>query len=165
VRAQRIQVRSQMLPQISASTGETVMQLNLASYGFTSLSTAIPAIIGPFQYMQLHATFEHRWDLRAAEVQQTAAGRAFSAARAEHLPSISFSGYYGISGTHPNQSHGDFAAQGTINVPIFTGGKISGDIRQAQANMRLRQFEYADQKAKVEQDVRSALVQLRVAAG
>jgi outer membrane protein TolC len=103
--------------------------------------------------------------LQAAEAQRTAAERTLSAARGERLPSVSFNGYYGASGTHPDESHGNFAAQGTINVPIFDGGRISGDIRQAQATLRQRQAEYDDQKAKVEQDVRNALIQLRVAAG
>jgi outer membrane protein TolC len=113
----------------------------------------------------LRSAFERRWDLRSAEEQRTAAERALSAARGERLPSVSFNGDYGVSGTHPNESHGNFVAQGTVNVPIFDGGRISGDIRQARATLRQRQAEYDDQKAKVEQDVRNALIQLRVAAG
>jgi len=312
VRAARMQVLSQILPQISASAGESVLQLNLSSYGFNAISPSIPGVIGPFQYVQAQANFSwsglsltnlrnvqaanavdrgtqlsardarelvvlavggsylqvvsgaariesqrrqveyaqaiydrantqlsagtntrvdltrslvqlqveqerllsfqgdyeqekiafarliglaqdtdivftepmefkqlavveqeealrtafgHRLDLLAAAQQRTAAERALSAARGERLPSVSFNGYYGASGTHPEASHGDFAAQGTISIPLFDGGKISGDIRQAQATLRQRQAEYEDQKAKIEQDVRNVLVQLRVAAG
>jgi len=113
----------------------------------------------------LHAAFARRWDLLSAEAQRDAAVRALSAARGERLPSVSFNGYYGANGSHPAESHGEFVAQGTVSVPIFDGGKISGDVQQAQATLRQRKAEYEDQKGKVEQDVRTALIQLRVAAG
>jgi len=57
VRAQRLQVLSQMLPQITVSASESVMQVNTASYGFNTISAAIPAMIGPFQYVQAQANF------------------------------------------------------------------------------------------------------------
>ncbi len=113
----------------------------------------------------LHAAFARRWDLLSAEAQRDAAVRALSAARGERLPSVSFNGYYGANGAHPAESHGEFVAQGTVSIPIFDGGKISGDVQQAQATLRQRKAEYEDQKERVEQDVRSALIQLRVAAG
>ena len=319
VRAQRMQALSQLLPQITASVGETVTQINLASYGLNTLgkslgtqASAFPSIVGPFQYVQaqanlswnalsltnirnvqaanavdraarlnaqdarelvvlavggsylqvvsaaarieserlqvkyaqatynqaktrlsagtntrvdvtrslvqlqaeqerllsyegdyeqqkiafariiglpqdagivftealapkdlpsvdgteaLHDALAHRRDLLAAAAQVEAAERALSGAHSERLPSISFNGYYGASGIHPNQSHGDFVAQGTVNVPIFDGGRISGDVAQARATLRQRRAEYEDQKGKVEQDVRNALIQLKTAAG
>jgi outer membrane protein TolC len=52
-----------------------------------------------------------------------------------------------------------------LSIPVFDGGKISADVQQARATLRQRQSEYEDQKAKVEQDVRNALIQLRTALG
>jgi outer membrane protein TolC len=113
----------------------------------------------------LQSALEHRWDLRSAESQMQAAERIVSAARSERLPSLSFNGYYGVMGPRPNDSHGVFVASGTLNIPVFDGGKISADVQQARATFRQRQAEYEDQKAKVEQDVRDALIQLRTALG
>lgn len=113
----------------------------------------------------LQSALEHRWDLRSAESQMQAAERAVSAARSERLPSLSFNGYYGVMGPRPNDSHGVFAASGTLNIPVYDGGKISADVQQARATLRQRQAEYEDQKSKVEQDVRNALIQLRTALG
>jgi outer membrane protein TolC len=113
----------------------------------------------------LQSANAHRWDLRSAEAQMRAAERTISAARSERLPSISFNGYYGAMGPRPNDSHGVFVASGTLSVPVFDGGKISADVQQARATLRQRQAEYQDQKAKVEQDVRNALIQLRTALG
>jgi outer membrane protein TolC len=113
----------------------------------------------------LQSANAHRWDLRSAQAQVHAAEQTISAARSERLPSISFNGYYGAMGPRPNDSHGVFVASGTLSVPVFDGGKISADVQQARATLRQRQAEYQDQKAKVEQDVRNALIQLRTALG
>jgi outer membrane protein TolC len=113
----------------------------------------------------LHAALQHRWDLQSAEAQMHAAEQTVSAARSERLPSLSFNGYYGAMGPRPTDSHGVFVASGTLSVPVFDGGKISADVQQARATLRQRQAEYGDQKAKVEQDVRNALIQLRTALG
>ncbi len=117
------------------------------------------------QMGSLRTAFEHRRDLLAAEAQVKAAERALSAAHAERIPSVSFSGDYGASGPTPTNAHGVFTATGTVNIPIFQGGKIRGDVQQAEATFHQRQAEYADQKNKVEQDVRNALIQLRAAIG
>ena len=113
----------------------------------------------------LRAAFENRLDLRAAHAQLRAAERALSAARAERLPSVSFTGYYGAMGTEPTSSHGVFVASGTVNIPVFDGGRIGADSRQAEATLRQRQSEYLDQKGQVEQEVRNVLIRLRTAAG
>jgi outer membrane protein TolC len=113
----------------------------------------------------LRAALEHRWDLQSAEAQVRAAEQTVSAARSERLPSLSFNGYYGAMGPRPTDSHGVFVASGTLSIPVFDGGKISADVQQSRATLRQRQAEYEDQKAKVEQDVRNALIQLRTALG
>jgi outer membrane protein TolC len=113
----------------------------------------------------LRSALEHRWDLRSAETQMHAAEQTVSAARSERLPSISFNGDYGAMGPRPSDSHGVFVASGTLSIPVFDGGKISADVQQARATLRQRQAEFQDQKAKVEQDVRTAIIQLRTALG
>ncbi len=113
----------------------------------------------------LQSAFEHRWDLRSAEAQVRAAEQVVSSARGERIPSLSFNGYYGATGPSPTDSHGVFVAAATLNIPVFDGGKISADVQQARATLRQRQAEYQDQKGKVEQDVRNALIQLRTALG
>lgn len=119
----------------------------------------------PDEASALHAALEHRWGLRAAAAQVKAGEEALSAARAERLPSLSFDGHYGAIGPRPNDSHGVFAVTGTLNIPIFDGGRISSDVRHARATLRQRRSEYEDEKGKVEQDVRDALIQLRTAMG
>ena len=128
----------------------------------------------PFGYRELQAVdemgalrtaFDHRTDLRAAEAQVKAAERTVGAARAERYPTVTASGDYGAIGIAPDNSHGVFTASASVNIPIYTGGRIRADTLQAEASLKQRQSEYQDEKSQVEQDVRNALIQLQTAIG
>jgi outer membrane protein TolC len=135
-----------------------------ADFEFTE-PLATPDLPAIAEASELQAAYDGRSDLRAAERQLKAAQQALSAARAERLPSVSFSGNYGAMGVDAGNSHGVFAATGSVTLPLFDGGAISADVRQAEATLRQRQAEYQDQRGQVEQDVRIALIRLRTAAG
>ncbi|HZQ51402.1 MAG TPA: TolC family protein [Bryobacteraceae bacterium] len=113
----------------------------------------------------IRQAFQSRADLRSADAQVQAAERALSAAHAERLPSASVSGDYGVMGPNPTNTHGVFAVTGSINVPVWQGGRIKGDIQQAEATLHQRQAELADLRGRVEQDVRTALIDLETAQG
>ncbi len=113
----------------------------------------------------LEKAFKHRWDLQAAEAQVRAAERVVSAAHAERLPSVSLNGDYGLLGPNPASTHGVFAVTGSVNLPIWQGGRTKGDIEQAEASLHERQAEFADQRGRVEQEVRTALIELETAMG
>lgn len=108
---------------------------------------------------------ERRADLQALQAQVNAAQQALSAARAERLPSITLNGDYGTLGPNPTSSHGVFAVTGTVNVPIWQGGRTRGDIQEAQSTLDQRRAELADTRAMVEQDVRNALIELKTSVG
>ncbi|MDQ2711863.1 MAG: TolC family protein, partial [Acidobacteriota bacterium] len=93
------------------------------------------------------------------------AERALSAAHAERLPSVSLNGDYGVLGPNPLHTHGIFAVTGAVNVPIWQGNRTKGDILQAETTLHQRQAELADQRARVEQEVRTALIDLKTAVG
>ncbi|MBV9295096.1 MAG: TolC family protein, partial [Acidobacteriaceae bacterium] len=113
----------------------------------------------------LQRAYQHRSDLLAAEAQVSAAERVLSAAHAERLPSISLNGDYGVLGPNPASTHGVFAFTGSVNLPIWQGGRAKGDIQEAEATLHLRQAELADQRGRIEQDVRTALIELETAMG
>ena len=105
-----------------------------------------------------------RADLKAAGAQVSSATYLRSAARAERLPSLDVSADYGVIGTNPAQSHGTFSVTGALRLPIWQGGRIEGDIAQAEAALDLRRAEVQDLRGKIESDVRSALLDLEAAA-
>jgi outer membrane protein TolC len=88
-----------------------------------------------------------------------------SAAHAERLPSVTFNGDYGVLGANPVETHGVFTATGSVTVPVWTGNRVKADVEQADVALRQRQAELADQQGRVEQEVRSALIELETATG
>jgi outer membrane protein TolC len=121
---------------------------------------ALPAVPAAIE-----RAFRYRSDLAASEAQVSAAAASLSAARGERLPSLSLNGNYGVIGPNPASTHGVFAATASLNVPIWQGGRAKADIEQAQATLHQRQAERDDQRTRIEQDVRAALVDLETAAG
>lgn len=105
----------------------------------------------------------HREDLQAAEAQLRAAEEARKAAGAERLPSATINGFYGMQGTNPNTGSGVFQATASLNVPIFTGGRVHADTAQADAVVSERRAELLNQRGAVELEVRNALIDLDVA--
>jgi outer membrane protein TolC len=61
-RAQRLQVRSALLPNISGSISETAEKVNLAVEGFSSSTLGIPlsfpTVVGPFHYYDAHGSLQ-----------------------------------------------------------------------------------------------------------
>jgi len=112
----------------------------------------------------LHQAILQRSDLKAAEAQIRAAEHTVSAARAERLPSLSLNGDYGVIGTNPAQSHGTFSVTGTLHVPLWPGGRIGGDIEQANAAAAERRAESDDLQRQIEAEVRNAFLDLHAAA-
>ena len=108
---------------------------------------------------------KQRADLKAAQSQVEAAAKALSAARAERLPSASVSGDYEAIGTNPANSHGAFTVVGTLNIPIWQGGRPAADIAQAQAVLAQRQAELEDTRGQIEAEIREAYLDLEAAAG
>lgn len=106
-----------------------------------------------------------RSDIRAAESQLKAAELAFSAARAERLPSATLNGDYGTLGPSPEHQHGVFAVTGAVNIPIYRSGRMRADEAQAEATIAQRRADLADRKAAVEQQIREALIELKTANG
>jgi len=112
----------------------------------------------------LERAFASRSDYQAALERVRAAQRARKAASAERLPTLAFNGDYGDIGLSPGASHGTFTAAGTLTIPIFQGGKVRGDVLQADAALRQREQELADLHGRIDYQVRTALLDLKSAA-
>ena len=122
--------------------------------------SAVPEPAGAVQQ-----AFQARWDLKAAESQVRAAEIVVSAAHAERLPSATLTADYGVLGPSPGSNHGVYTVTGAVNVPLYQGGRVKADVEQAEATLHQRQAELADQRGRVEQEVRSALIELETAIG
>jgi len=111
----------------------------------------------------LQIAYKSRSDFRSALDSQKAAAQTLSAARGERYPTVAVNGDYGDIGSTFGHSHGDFTFQAGIRVPLFTGGRIKGDITQAEAELRQRKAEAENIRGQIDQDVRTALLNLNAA--
>ena len=113
----------------------------------------------------LSIAMSQRGDLKAAQAHVEAARKALAAARAERLPSLSVSGDYEVIGTNPSQSHGAFTAVGTLSIPVWQGGRVAGDVAQAEAVLAQRQAELEDTRSEIEGEIRQVYLDLASASG
>jgi outer membrane protein TolC len=95
--------------------------------------------------------------LRAAQLSREAAWK-------QRLPSIGLAGEYGVLGYHPDAMAPNWSAAATLRIPIFEGGKVEADVRQADAILKQRQAQVDDLEGRIEQDVEDALLDLKAAA-
>jgi outer membrane protein TolC len=108
---------------------------------------------------QAHAT---RPDYLAAKAQVRAAELAHQAAVAENYPWVGVNGNYGDIGS-PNfaHSHGTFAVAGTLTIPLFLGSQVRADKLQADSALQDRKAQLADLGGKIDDQVRTAFLNLR----
>jgi outer membrane protein TolC len=111
----------------------------------------------------LKLAYRSRSDLRAAIDSEKAAAQTLSGTKGERYPVVAVNGGYGDFGSTFGNSHGNFNFQAGINVPIFTGGRIKGDITQAEAELRQRKAEAENIRGQIDYDVRTAFLNLNAA--
>jgi outer membrane protein TolC len=105
-----------------------------------------------------------RADYQGLQAQVSKAEEQRRAATAQHLPSLTANADYGIIGPTPGQTHGSFTASAALRIPIFTGNKAHGDALVAQAELDRNKQRLEDLRARIEQDIRTAALDLQAAA-
>jgi outer membrane protein TolC len=111
----------------------------------------------------LKDTYSSRSDFRSALQSLKAAEQDLSAARGERYPVVAATGDYGVQGPTFSHSHGVGAFQAGVSVPVFTGGRITGDITRAEAALRQRRAEAENLRGQIDYDVRTAYLNLQAA--
>jgi outer membrane protein TolC len=111
----------------------------------------------------LQRAYQNRADFKSAEAQVRAAEMAHKAASAERLPSLLIGTDYGAIGLNPSNSHGTFTFVGTMRIPIFQGGRVRGDVLEADAALEQRKAELEDIRGRIDYDVRNAFLDLQTA--
>jgi outer membrane protein TolC/membrane protein DedA with SNARE-associated domain len=117
----------------------------------------------PTLEIALAAAYHTRSDFRAALDTQKAAAQTLAAAKGERYPVVAMNGSYGDIGETFDHSHGVFAFQAGISVPIFTGGRIKGDITQAESALHQRKAEAENLRGQIDYEVRTAFLNLNAA--
>jgi outer membrane protein TolC len=126
-----------------------------------SASRAFPI---PDLETSLQRAYSLRSDYKAARDRLVAAQLERSAAAAGYFPTLDLSANFGEIGSVPGNVLPTYLVSGTLNIPIFQGGKVRGDVLKAEASLRQAQAELADVRGQIDQDVRNALLDLKSSA-
>lgn len=105
----------------------------------------------------------NRKDLAALLEKIQVAEQQRKAATAERLPTLTFNGDYGDTGTTLGHSHGTGSASGTLSVPLFREYGLRGEAQQGQAQLDVAKAQASDAAAQVDADVRDALLDIAAA--
>lgn len=130
-----------------------------------AFTLADPVLTRPIPEMTLEQAVERayktRGDYQAALERVHAAEATRDAARSERLPVVRVTANYGELGTSITDAHGTFALGGTVDVPIFQGGKTRGRLLESDADLRSRRADADDLKASIYYEVRTAMLDLQ----
>jgi outer membrane protein TolC len=108
----------------------------------------------------LREAYTNRPDYLSAQLSVQAAEFSRKAAAAENYPSINSQVDYGDIGPNFANSHGTVTAAASLNIPIFQGTRVRGDVLEADATLQQRRAEMEDLRGRIDQDVRSAFLDL-----
>ena len=122
----------------------------------------------PFAGMTVEEALERayaaRSDYRAAAADVRAAELTRRAAAAGYLPSLSFDANYGAAALHPSTATSVYDVRGTLTIPIFLGGRVHGDVLQAEARLEQSRQRQENLRAQIDAEVRTALLNLQSSA-
>jgi len=106
----------------------------------------------------------NRSDYQAALSDVKAMEFSRKAAVAGYYPSLSFAADYGVAGQHASSNHGVFDVRGTLNIPIFQGGSVHGDVLRADAELQQSRDRAENLRGQIDADVRTAIFNLQSSA-
>ncbi len=112
----------------------------------------------------LQQAYANRADFKAAQEQLRAAELSRSAAVAQYYPTLNVSGNFGDAGSYLTSSHNVFGVTGAVQFNIFSGGRIKSEIEQADVALQQQKDAIGDLRGRIDQEVRSALLDLQSAA-
>lgn len=141
--------------EIGLAPGQKVDLTDRAPYG--ELATQTPEEV-------LAVAYRNRQDYQNLQNQVVEDQALRKAYRSQRLPSLSFKGYYGVSTVNGAGTHGNFAAIGTLSLPIFREARLRGDLDAAKAQLNAADAQLADLRAKIDEQVRDGLMDVATTA-
>jgi outer membrane protein TolC len=108
--------------------------------------------------------YRSRQDYQGLQAQVRAAQLQRKAAKWERLPTLDFQGNYGVTGVTGGLYHGTFAAQGSLNLPLFAEAKFRGDSGVASANLTSLIQQLAALREQINQQLRDSILDVQTAA-
>jgi outer membrane protein TolC len=141
--------------EIGVAPGQPIILTDPAPY--SDLATQTPEEVRAIAY-------KNRQDYQNLQNQAVEYKAIHSAYRSQRLPTLSFNGNYAVDDVSGVGTHGTFLAQGTLSIPLFREAKLRGDVEASHAQMEAIDDQLADLRGHIDQQVRSALLDVNAAS-
>jgi outer membrane protein TolC len=159
-RQQRVLAARNQLEQQNMSLERTI---GLPVTQQIELTDTIP--YGPAQEINVEEALQRAYSRRpeylAAESRVRAAEIQVKAAKGEALPTLDLNGDYGVIGPAVGSARATFSVGAGLRIPIFQGGRVKADVLQAQSTLKQQKMRLEDLRARIEFEVRSAMLDVR----
>jgi outer membrane protein TolC len=111
----------------------------------------------------IEAALAERQEWKSLESQLKAAGAEKKASQDSRLPSLRFDGNWAYFGTSTSNGIPTYTYTGSVNMPLFTGGRIHAEIVRADLEIKKLQQQQDDLRNQIALDVKTALLNLQSA--
>jgi outer membrane protein TolC len=140
--------------EIGVDPGQKVVLTDATPYG--DLATQTPEEVRAVAY-------KNRQDYQNLQNQLVEVKAIHAVYRNQRLPTLTFGGYWGVDKVNGTPSHGNFAAVGSLNIPLFSEARLRGDEETAAAQLSSVNAQLEDLRGHIDQQVRSALLDVDAA--
>ncbi len=104
----------------------------------------------------LATAYQNRQDYQNLQAEVKANYYVMKARQSERLPTLSFSGNYGVTSVSGVGAHGTMLAMGKLQVPIFREASLRGEADVARAQLDGVEHQLSDLRSRIVQQVRTA---------
>jgi len=111
--------------------------------------------------MELALVQRQEW--KALESQIKAAENQKKASQDSRLPSLRFDGDFSYVGTSSNTTLPTYTYEASVNLPLFTGGRIRAEVVRADLEIKRLEQQQDDLRNQIALDVKTALLNLQSA--
>jgi len=112
----------------------------------------------------IETALAERQEWKALAAQIRSAEDQKRAAQYSRLPTVQFDGNFAYVGTSGNTTLPTYTYEGSVNLPLFTGGRIHAEVVRADLEIRKLEEQQADLRNQIALDVKTALLNLQQAA-
>ena len=104
-----------------------------------------------------------RQEWKAIQAQEKSLGYEKQSAEYTRLPSLRFDGNWAYLGTSTSNGIPTYVYQASVNMPLFTGGRIRAEVTKANIELQKIEQQKADLRNQIALDVKTALLNLNSA--
>lgn len=107
--------------------------------------------------------YRHRKDYLSLLQQVALTQRELKAVKYQRLPTLAFNGDYGVIGLTGGSYHGDFAAEGSLSVPVFREAAQRGEQDVVNAQLTALHQQLADLRVTIDAQIRTSMLDVNAA--